>query len=195
MWLVFLGPPGAGKGTQSQRLIAYLGAKHVSTGDILREAVRTDSEVGRQVEQYLAAGRLVPDACVIQIFEDHLATLCEQDDILFDGFPRTLTQAEALEALLEKRQTPISGVFYLQVANEELLKRLAGRGRKDDQVDVIRHRLEVFAKQTRPLIEYYQERGLLRVIDGFGTQDEVFARIQQEVDEIRRQSERGGEAL
>lgn len=186
MWLVFLGPPGAGKGTQSQRLIAHLGAKHVSTGDILREAVRSDSEEGREVEQYLSAGKLVPDPCIIQIFQRHLATLDSENHILFDGFPRNLVQAEALEESLENRGTPLDGVFYLQVDSDELLRRLAGRGRNDDQVDVIRHRLEVFSDQTKPLIEHYEQLGLLYVIDGVGTEDEVFGRIESSIEKIRQ---------
>lgn len=187
MWLVFLGPPGAGKGTQSQRLIAHLGAKHVSTGDILREVVESGSDEGKEVEQYLAAGQLVPDPCIIRIFERHLATLDRNDHILFDGFPRTLAQAEALEEVLGERDTPLDGAFYLQVETDELLRRLAGRGREDDQVKVIRHRLEVFAERTQPLIDHYQELGLLHVIDGIGSEEEVFDRIQQGIDEIRRQ--------
>ncbi|MCG8583136.1 MAG: adenylate kinase [Pirellulales bacterium] len=188
MWLVFLGPPGAGKGTQSQRLIDYLGAKHVSTGDILREVVQSGSEEGKEVEQYLAAGKLVPDPCIIRIFEHHLETLDHDDHILFDGFPRTRAQAEALAELLDQRGTPLSGAFYLKVETDELLRRLAGRGRKDDQVDVIRHRLEVFAEQTKPLIEHYRDRGVLHVIDGIGTEDEVFARIKGCIDEIAAQN-------
>ena len=186
MWLVFLGPPGAGKGTQSARLIEYLHATHVSTGDILRKAVRSGTDEGRQVDEYISAGKLVPDPLIIQIFSRHLATLDSNNNILFDGFPRTLAQAEALEQLLEDRGTPLEGVFYLQVAQEELLRRLAGRGREDDQVDVIRHRLEVFGKQTEPLIEHYEQLGLLHVIDGVGSEDEVFGRIQGAIEEIRQ---------
>ena len=186
MWLVFLGPPGAGKGTQSGRLIEYIDATHVSTGDILREAVRSDSEEGREVEQYLSAGTLVPDPLIIRIFARHLATLDGGDNILFDGFPRNLTQAKALEDLLEERGTPLEGVFYLQVDSDELLRRLAGRGRNDDRVDVIRHRLEVFCKQTEPLIDHYEQLGMLHVIDGVGTEDEVFGRIRAGIDDIRK---------
>ena len=187
MWLVFLGPPGAGKGTQSERLIEYIDATHVSTGEILRDAVESGSNEGHQVEQYLAAGGLVPDPLIIQIFARHLASLNGDDNILFDGFPRTLPQAEALDRLLEERGTPVNGVFYMQVDSEELLRRLAGRGRNDDRVDVIRHRLEVFSKQTEPLIERYEELGLLHVIDGVGTEDEVFARIKVGIEKIRQQ--------
>jgi len=187
MRLVFLGPSGAGKGTQSARLIEYIGATHLSTGEILREAVESGSEEGRQIEQYLAAGGLVPDPLIIQIFARHLAGLKADDNILFDGFPRTLPQAEALDHLLEERGTPANGAFYLQVETEELLRRLAGRGRNDDRVDVIRHRLEVFSKQTEPLIDHYEQLGLLHVIDGVGTEDEVFARIKEGIENIRRQ--------
>jgi adenylate kinase len=195
MWVVFLGPPGAGKGTQSQRLLAYLGAKHVSTGDILRDVVKSGTEEGKEVEQYLAAGQLVPDPCIIQIFAKHLATLDRDDHILFDGFPRTLAQAEALEKLLEERGTPLDAAFNLEVNTDELLRRLAGRGRQDDQLKVIRHRLQVFSERTGPLIEHYKQLGLLRPIDGIGTEDEVFCRIQVDIDQILQQKKDiGGEA-
>ncbi len=186
MWLVFLGPPGAGKGTQSERLIEYVDATHVSTGEILREAVRSGSEEGRQIEEFLAAGQLVPDPLIIKIFARRLASLDGDANILFDGFPRTLAQAEALDRLLEERGTPVSGAFYMQVDTEELLRRLAGRGRTDDEIDVVRHRLDVFQEQTEPLIERYEELGLLHVIDGVGTEDEVFSRIKAGIEVIRQ---------
>lgn len=192
MRLVFLGPPGAGKGTQAQRLIQLLSATHLSTGDMLREAVKNDTEDGRAAESYLDAGQLVPDEIIVRLVANRMKELGHSANVLFDGFPRTLGQAEALDEILDECGMPLDGAFYLEVREEELLRRLTGRGRTDDEPEIVRERLEVYRSHTEPLIDHYQELGLLHIIDGLGTQDEVFARIQTEIDAIRQQQDDSG---
>ncbi len=179
MNLVFLGPPGAGKGTQAQRLATAHGIAHVSTGDMLRSAVAEGTEVGRQAKGYLDRGELVPD----QVIADLVAERIQADDcstgFLLDGFPRTLAQAELLDGALSGLDLAIDAAVLIEVNEDELLQRLTsrGEGRSDDQPDVIRHRLEVYADQTAPLAGLYDQRGLLRRVDGLGSIDDVAARV------------------
>ena len=189
MRLVFLGPPGAGKGTQAQRLIQLLNATHLSTGDMLREAVKDDTEDGRAAESYLSAGQLVPDEIIVRLVAHRVKELGCSANVLFDGFPRTLGQAEALENMLEECGMPLDGAFYLEVREDELLRRLTGRGRNDDKPEIVRERLDVYRNQTEPLIDHYQELGLLHVIDGSGSEEDVFGRIQTEIEGIRQQQD------
>ena len=184
MRLVFIGPPGAGKGTQAERMIAAYRLAHLSTGDMLRAAIAAGTEVGRKAEKYMQSGQLVPDETIIQIIAERLENPDCRDGYLLDGFPRTIGQAEALSDMLAKRQTPLDAVLELQVDEEELFRRLAGRGRADDKPDVIRQRLVAYRKQTEPLLAYYGSRGLLRTIDGQGTVDEIFARVKKVLDPL-----------
>ena len=180
-----MGPPGAGKGTQSQRLVQYLGMVHLSTGEMLRQASAAGTEVGKMAEQYLASGQLVPDAIIVKIVAQRL----EQPDCnagcLFDGFPRTLSQARSLDEIFRLRGTPLDVVLSLQVDEEELFQRLMQRKRQDDKPDIIRQRLKSYQEQTEPLMDYYKEKDVVHTINGVGTEDEVFDRIKQCVDEIR----------
>jgi adenylate kinase len=184
MRLVFIGPPGVGKGTQSAQLVEYLHIPHLSTGDMLRQARADKTTLGLESEQYIAAGKLVPDPLILQMIGQRL----DQDDCrsgyLLDGFPRTIGQAEALDEFLNERGTPLSAVLQLDVDTEELIKRLMLRGREDDKPEVIRERLKQYARQTAPLSDYYRRRGLLQPIDGGGRPEEVFDRIKAAVDEI-----------
>lgn len=181
MNLILLGPPGAGKGTQGHRLSERYNIPEISTGDILRSAVRQGTQLGRKAKSYMDRGALVPDEVIIGMVRERLA----QDDtgcgFILDGFPRTVAQAEALTQLSEAQQRPIEHVISIEVPQEELLQRLAGRrqleGRHDDTDQAIRHRLEVYERETAPLIEYYGRQGLLRCIAGVGTIDEIFQRI------------------
>ena len=181
MNLILLGPPGAGKGTQGHRLSERYSIPAISTGDILRAAVRQGTPLGRAAKSYMDRGALVPDAVMIGIVRERLAQDDAERGFILDGFPRTVAQAEALTQLSEEQQRPIEHVISIEVPHEELLQRLAGRrqleGRHDDTDEAIRHRLEVYERETAPLIDYYQRQGLLRCIVGVGTMDEIFQRI------------------
>lgn len=178
MRMVFIGPPGAGKGTQAERLVKTYKMAHLSTGDMLRAARDAKTEVGVKAEQYMSSGALVPDAIIVDIIAERLAQSDCAEGYLLDGFPRTIAQAEALDGMLAKKGTALDVVLELQVPEEELFRRLAGRGRADDNPDVIRQRLVAYRKQTEPLLDYYRRRSLLKSIDGLGTVDEIFGRAQ-----------------
>jgi adenylate kinase len=183
MRLVMLGPPGAGKGTQAARLAEhYLMCGDVSTGDILRDNVAKETELGRTAKEYMDAGDLVPDDVVISMVTERLRQRDCANGFVLDGFPRTVRQAEALDEWLEEqRGTPLDAALFFEIDEEELFRRLAGRSaalhRSDDTEQTIRHRLEVFAHKTRPLVDYYEQRGLLQRVDSIGEVDEVTKRI------------------
>jgi adenylate kinase len=157
---------------------------HLSTGDMLRAARDAQTEVGRRADRYMSAGELVPDDIIVAIIAQRLNEPDCRQGYLLDGFPRTIAQAEALDAMLAERGTPLSAVLELQVPEEELFRRLAGRGRSDDNPEVIRQRLVAYRKQTEPLLKYYAARGLLRSIDGLGTVDEIFGRARAVLDQV-----------
>jgi adenylate kinase len=184
MRIVFVGPPGVGKGTQAVRLANHLGIVHLSTGDMLRQAAADKTPVGVLSEESILAGKLVPDGVMVELVSQRL----QKDDcrrgFLLDGFPRTLAQAQVLDELLAKRGTPLSLVLELSVDEQELIRRLSARGRVDDRPEVIRERLVQYARQTAPLSEYYRRRGLLHAVDGGGTPEVVFGRIQAVVAQI-----------
>lgn len=182
MRIVFIGPPGAGKGTQAQRLVDAYRIAHLSTGDMLRAAREAGTEIGRQADRYMSAGQLVPDETILAIVGQRLTEPDCRNGYLLDGFPRTLAQAEALDLMLDEAGTPLDGVLELRVPEEELFKRLAGRGRADDDPDVIRQRLVAYREQTEPLLDYYRGRGLLHTLDGVGTVEEVFQRAKSVLD-------------
>lgn len=184
MRIVFIGPPGAGKGTQAERLVKTYTLAHLSTGDMLRAARDAHTELGQKAEQYMSTGALVPDDIIIGLIGERL----EQPDCaggyLLDGFPRTIAQAEALDRLLAAKRTPLDVVLELRVPEDELFRRLAGRGRADDNPEVIRQRLVAYRNQTAPLLDYYRQRGGLKSIDGLGTIDEIFARARAVLDPL-----------
>jgi len=174
--VIFLGPPGAGKGTQAARLAEELSFKKLSTGDILRDHVARGTPLGLQVKPIMDRGDLVPDDLILALIREELA-----ERVIFDGFPRTIPQAEALDRLLEETGTRLLGVVLVEAPEEELVRRLLKRaeleGRSDDNEETIRRRLQVYREKTEPLIQYYEKTGALRRVEGLGTPDEVYARI------------------
>lgn len=177
MRIVFIGPPGAGKGTQAARLSRKLAVPHLSTGELLREAVQNRTEIGLKADQYMAAGRLAPDGLVLQMLLERFALEDCSCGFLLDGFPRTKVQAKSLDAHLAQCRQPLDLVIEIQAPAAEVIVRLAKRGRGDDEIPVIKKRLEVYAEQTHPLVDYYTKRGILRGVDGIGDLDEVHQRI------------------
>jgi adenylate kinase len=206
--LVLLGPPGAGKGTQAERLVDDFDLPYYSTGNILRDAVEQETELGRKAKEYMDAGDLVPDDLICAVIEERLDSGEADDGFLLDGFPRTIGQAEMLEAALDRRGRSLTAVLLIDAPDEEVVRRLSGRRtcvknnhvyhlefdppknegvcdqdgsrlvqRDDDKPETVRKRLEVYHEQTEPLIEWYDERGLLRRFDGARSPEEVHSHI------------------
>jgi adenylate kinase len=184
MRIVFLGPPGSGKGTQAERLKDYLHVAHLSTGEALRRAVTADTPLGREADRFMTSGHLVPDEVVFGVVVERLGEKDCERGCLFDGFPRTVPQAEAFDRLLTERRTPLDLVIALDATEPELTGRLLARGRPDDKPDTIRERFLQYSEQTEPLLGYYRERGILRQIGAAGTPEEVFERIRVAVDRV-----------
>ena len=185
MLVVVMGPPGAGKGTQSIRLAELLRIPHCSTGDLFRDACQRDTDVGRKATEYLQSGRLVPDSLVEQLVMERLAEIdCRQGCVL-DGFPRTVPQAEQFDRWVGQNYQPVSVVVAIEVDEQTLLDRLADRGRQDDDRAVVQERFRQYEALTLPLLEYYRGRGVLRSVDGVGDLDEVFKRVQQTIEDTK----------
>ncbi|ORB71234.1 adenylate kinase [Mycobacterium scrofulaceum] len=174
MRVVLLGPPGAGKGTQAQKLSEKLGIPHISTGELFRSNIENGTKLGLEAKRYLDAGDLVPSELTNQLVDDRLSEADAANGFILDGFPRSTEQAKALHAMLERRGTDIDAVLEFRVSQEELLQRLKSRGRADDTDDVILNRMKVYRDETAPLLEYYRDE--LKTVDAIGTMDEVFAR-------------------
>lgn len=186
MRLLIMGPPGAGKGTQGERLAAALGVPRVSTGDILRDARDADTELGRRARSYMDAGELVPDEVILGIIAGILEGPEASAGFVLDGFPRTVTQAEGLEGLLRSRGVQLDAVVNLEVPENELLRRVMGRaereGRGDDTEQTIRRRLEVYRKSTLPLLAWYEDSGIpVFRVSGVGDIDAIQVSIQTEL--------------
>jgi adenylate kinase len=188
--LVVLGPPGAGKGTQAVRIAEQFSCADIATGDIFRANVAEGTELGRAAQEYMDRGDLVPDEVVIAMVMERLAEPDCTAGFVLDGFPRTVAQAEALDRRLAGMQTPLHAALNFEITEDELLRRLAGRAaelhRSDDSEQTIRHRLEVFAIKTRPLIDYYAHRGLLVNVDAIGTIEVVTKRILDDLADLNR---------
>ncbi|OBI82659.1 adenylate kinase [Mycobacterium sp. 1245805.9] len=177
MRVVLLGPPGAGKGTQAQKLAEKLDIPQISTGELFRNNIENGTKLGLEAKRYLDAGDLVPSELTNQLVDDRLDDPDAANGFILDGYPRSLAQAKALHEMLERRGTDIDAVVEFRVSEDELLQRLKGRGRADDTEDVILNRMKVYRDETAPLLEYYSDE--LKTVDAVGTVDEVFARALQ----------------
>ncbi len=175
MQAVLLGPPGAGKGTQAELLCQARALLHLSTGDLLRAAVAAGTDLGVEAKGYMDRGELVPDSLVLALLEERLGKRAADEGFLLDGFPRNVSQAEALQSRIGA--DAIDHVVYLKLEDDEILRRLLQRGRKDDTEEVILNRLSVYRAETEPLVAYFRDRGLIRDVDALGTVEEVHQRL------------------
>lgn len=180
--IVLFGPPGAGKGTQSEFLVERYGLVHLSTGDLLRAEIKAESELGLQAKELMDRGELVADHIVIGMIRNKMEAHLDARGFIFDGFPRTRAQAEALDGMLDMKEEPITAMLALEVPEEELVKRLLGRGatsgRTDDKDEaVVRNRIREYEQKTAPLKEYYAGQGKYRAIDGVGDIGGITARL------------------
>ena len=186
MRIILIGPPGAGKGTQCQRLIDLLKVPHLSTGEMLRAAVKAGTPEGLQAALAMNEGKLVPDPLIVGMVTRRLEGRDCRDGCLLDGFPRTLPQAEILDDLLERRAMSVDGVIELAVPRDELIRRMLARKRADDDPAIFARRIASFEEQTAPLLEYYDRQDKLACIDGLGTADEIFERVKVAVARFER---------
>lgn len=181
--LIFMGPPGAGKGTQAKIICENYKIPQISTGEILRAAIQSGKELGLKAKKYMDAGDLVPDEVVIGIIRERIGESDCKNGFLLDGFPRTIEQAEALDQMLEELNLKLDAVLNLSVPDNELLRRLLERakieGRSDDNEETIKNRLTNYNQKTLPLIEYYRKKGLLREINGLGSVEQITALIKE----------------
>ncbi|HYQ90848.1 MAG TPA: adenylate kinase [Candidatus Competibacteraceae bacterium] len=191
MRIILLGAPGSGKGTQSEAIVKKYQVRHLSTGDMLRAEVAAGSPLGRQAKEIMEAGQLVSDAIVLGMIEQRLVNN-DTRGFLLDGFPRTLVQAEALDALLTRLEQPLDVVLFFDVDYEEIMQRLLARNRSDDNEETIRKRLQVYEQETAPLRQYYDNKGLLRTVKGVGPIDEISTRIFQILEEFVPQTAKAG---
>lgn len=187
--IVIFGAPGSGKGTQSENLINKYNLAHISTGDVLRAEMKNGTELGKLAEGYISKGQLVPDEVVIDMLAKVLDSKKDAAGVIFDGFPRTIPQGEALDKMLAERGQSIAAVVSLEVDEQELIDRLLKRGlqsgRSDDNYETIKARLDVYNNQTSPLKDHYTKSGKLVHIKGIGSIGEIFERISQAIDKVK----------
>ena len=181
--VTLLGPPGSGKGTQAQRLRDRGGFATLATGELLRDARQAGTELGRHAADYMDRGDLVPDDLIVALVRDAIAKLDDQP-IVLDGFPRTVAQADALTGVLEARGRDLTDAVLIDVPDDLVVERISGRedGRADDRPETVRERLRVYHRETEPLVDYYDKRGLLRRVDGTGDADAVDAGVRAAID-------------
>lgn len=216
MNIILMGPPGAGKGTQSEKILNYCNIPHISTGDMFREAIKNQTKLGLEAQEYMNKGLLVPDEVTIGLVKERLSRDDCKNGYLLDGFPRTIPQAEALETLSKEISRPVELVITIEADKDELVKRISGRRvcpkcgnsyhlafklpkventcdscgstliqRKDDTIESLNVRLDAYEHQTKPLVEFYDKKGLNRSVDGLQSIDEVFNDIRKLLDEVK----------
>lgn len=190
--VLIFGAPGSGKGTQSEELIRRYGFRHISTGELLRAEIKAQTELGQAAAGYINEGHLVPDSLIVDMMEKLISTLVDTEGIIFDGFPRTIPQAEAMETMLAHHGWKVDIVLNLQVPEEMLIERLLNRGkisgRSDDNIEAIRKRLDVYANETAPLVDFFTRKNVLHNVVGTGTIEEIALRIAPIVDKFRKVS-------
>ena len=186
--IVIFGAPGSGKGTQSERIVEKYGINHISTGDVLRAEIKNGTELGKSAKGYIDQGQLIPDELMIDILASVFDSFKDSKGVIFDGFPRTIAQAEALKKMLAERGQDVSVMLDLEVPEDELMVRLIKRGkdsgRADDNEETIKKRLHVYHSQTSPLIDWYKNEKKYQHINGLGTMDGIFADICEAVDKL-----------
>ena len=186
--VVIFGAPGSGKGTQSERIVEKYGINHISTGDVLRAEIKNGTELGKTAKGYIDQGQLIPDELMIDILASVFDSFKDSKGVIFDGFPRTIAQAEALKKMLAERGQDVSVMVDLDVPEEELMVRLIKRGkdsgRADDNEETIKKRLHVYHSQTAPLIDWYKNEKKYQHINGLGTMEGIFAEICEAVDKL-----------
>jgi adenylate kinase len=187
--VLFIGPPGSGKGTQGERLAQRLGLEHIAAGDLLRAEVANGTPLGRQVADLMQRGELVPDVVILSLLMPRVLAASEANGYLLDGFPRSVEQAVEARALAERAGASPDAVIYLDAPREELVRRILARaaieGRADDNPDTVANRLQVFDEATRPLVDYYRKRGLLQVVDANRDEDDVTQSIVAALEQVR----------
>lgn len=186
--LIIFGPPGSGKGTQSAKIVEKYKLTHISTGDLLREEMEKKTPLGEEVRHYIDQGMLVPDDIVIRELQETAEKHMDSPGFIFDGFPRTIVQAEMLDKMMEERGIPINLVISVDVDEQELFKRLIGRaedsGRSDDNEEIIWKRIEVYKSQTLPLLAYYRKQGKVASVNGMEPVEKVFEKISHAIDSL-----------
>lgn len=186
MKLILFGPPGAGKGTQAKKISSHYNIPHLSTGNIFRYNIKNETELGKKVKSILDAGKLVPDETVVELVVDELQHDKYDNGYILDGFPRTIPQAEALDEYLSSKGTSIDLFLNLEVPEKELVNRILSRaeGRSDDTPEKVKTRLDVYHKQTAPVLNHYKKQSKVQQINGVGSIEEIFGRIKKVLDEI-----------
>lgn len=187
--IVIFGAPGSGKGTQSERIVEKYGINHISTGDVLRAEMKNGTELGKTAKSYIDQGQLIPDELMIDILASVFDSFQDSKGVIFDGFPRTIAQAEALKKMLAERGQEVKVMLDLDVPEDELMTRLIKRGkesgRADDNEETIKKRLVVYHSQTAPLIDWYKTEGQYQHINGLGSMDSIFTEISKNIDAVK----------
>lgn len=185
MNIILFGPPGAGKGTQAEKISSHFNLPHLSTGNIFRENIKNETPLGKKVKSIMDSGKLVPDETVVELVASELDKPEYDNGVILDGFPRTVAQAKALDDYLQKNDKQIDAFITLEVPEEELISRILnrGEGRSDDTPEKVKTRLQVYRNETKPVMDYYEEKGAVQKIDGVGSVDEIFERIKRAVSE------------